>query len=95
MSLIHRRCKRSCRITRSILRPHPQAGTDSIDNGDHMRSLSATPRGIPLSQSLGGVAAAVSQAFHTGVWILIEMVDTRRLTSGAAPGAEGAKAGRV
>ena len=41
------------------------------------RSLSAAPRGIPLSQLLGGVAAAVSQAFRSGVWTLVEVVDTR------------------
>ena len=41
------------------------------------RSLSGAPRGIPLSQLLGGVAAAVSQAFRSGVWTLVEVVDTR------------------
>ncbi|MFI8619263.1 exodeoxyribonuclease VII large subunit [Acidovorax sp. NPDC077693] len=41
------------------------------------RSLSAAPRGIPLSQLLSGVAAAVSQAFRAGVWTLVEVVDTR------------------
>lgn len=41
------------------------------------RSLSAVPRGIPLSQLLGGVATAVSQAFRAGVWTLVEVVDTR------------------
>ncbi len=41
------------------------------------RSLSTGPRGIPLSQLLAGVAAAVSQAFRAGVWTLVEVVDTR------------------
>lgn len=29
-----------------------------------------------MSQLLGGVAAAVSQAFRSGVWTLVEVVDT-------------------
>lgn len=47
-----------------------------LDKADS-RSLSAAPRGIPLSQLLGGVAAAVSQVFRAGVWTLVEVVDTR------------------
>ena len=47
-----------------------------LDQGGS-RSLSAAPRGISLSQLLGGVAAAVSQAFRAGVWTLVEVVDTR------------------
>lgn len=47
-----------------------------LDQGGS-RSLSAPLRGIPLSQLLGGVAAAVSQAFRAGVWTLVEVVDTR------------------
>ncbi len=46
---------------------------DQIDS----RILSAAPRGIPLSQLLSGVAAAVSQAFRAGVWTLVEVVDAR------------------
>ncbi|CAN7360088.1 exodeoxyribonuclease VII large subunit [Acidovorax sp. LjRoot129] len=34
-------------------------------------------RGMPLSQLLQGVSAAVSQAFKAGVWTMIEVVDTR------------------
>lgn len=34
-------------------------------------------RGVPLSQLLQGVAAAVSQAFRTGMWTMVEVVDTR------------------
>lgn len=40
-------------------------------------SLSASSRGIPLSQLLSGVASAVAQAFRAGVWTLVEVVDTR------------------
>lgn len=35
--------------------------------------LATTPRGIPLSRLLNGVAAAVSQAFDSGVWTLVEV----------------------
>lgn len=34
-------------------------------------------KGIPLSQLLQGVSAAVAQAFKIGVWTLVEVVDTR------------------
>lgn len=34
-------------------------------------------RGVPLSQLLQGVSAAVAQAFKAGVWVLVEVVDTR------------------
>lgn len=34
-------------------------------------------RGVPLSQLLQGVAGAVSQAFKSGVWTLVEAVDVR------------------
>jgi exodeoxyribonuclease VII large subunit len=34
-------------------------------------------KGVPLSQLLQGVSAAVSQAFKAGVWTLVEVVDTR------------------
>lgn len=37
----------------------------------------AKQRGIPLSQLLQGVSAAVSQAFKMGVWTMVEVVDTR------------------
>ncbi|RYF60428.1 MAG: exodeoxyribonuclease VII large subunit [Comamonadaceae bacterium] len=37
----------------------------------------AKQRGIPLSQLLQGVSAAVSQAFKMGVWAMVEVVDTR------------------
>ena len=47
-----------------------------LDQGSS-RSLSASPRGIPLSQLLSGVASAVAQAFRAGVWTLVEVVDTR------------------
>lgn len=47
-----------------------------LDQGGS-RSLSSAPRGVPLSQLLNGVAAAVSQAFRAGVWTLVEVVDTR------------------
>ena len=47
-----------------------------LDQGGS-RSLSAVPRGIPLSQLLAGVAAAVSRAFRAGAWTLVEVVDTR------------------
>jgi len=47
-----------------------------LDQGSS-RSLSASPRGISLSQLLSGVASAVAQAFRAGVWTLVEVVDTR------------------
>jgi exodeoxyribonuclease VII large subunit len=47
-----------------------------LDQGSS-RSLSASPRGIPLSQLLNGVASAVAQAFRAGVWTMVEVVDTR------------------
>lgn len=34
-------------------------------------------KGLPLSQLLQGVSAAVAQAFKAGVWTLVEVVDTR------------------
>lgn len=34
-------------------------------------------RGLPLSQLLQGVSAAVALAFKAGVWVLVEVVDTR------------------
>lgn len=34
-------------------------------------------KGVPLSQLLQGVSAAVAQAFKTGVWTMVEVVDTR------------------
>ncbi|RYF61309.1 MAG: exodeoxyribonuclease VII large subunit [Comamonadaceae bacterium] len=37
----------------------------------------AKQRGVPLSQLLQGVASAVSQAFRTGMWTMVEVVDTR------------------
>lgn len=35
------------------------------------------PRGVPLSRLLGGVAAAVSDAFPTAIWTTVEVVDVR------------------
>ncbi|MDO9443145.1 MAG: exodeoxyribonuclease VII large subunit [Beijerinckiaceae bacterium] len=37
----------------------------------------ATPKGIPLSRLLGGVAEAVAHAFAKGVWTLVEVVEAR------------------
>lgn len=37
----------------------------------------AKQRGVSLSQLLQGVSAAVSQAFKTGMWTMVEVVDTR------------------
>lgn len=34
-------------------------------------------KGVPLSQLLQGVSAAVAQAFKTGLWTMVEVVDTR------------------
>ena len=39
--------------------------------------LAVPGRGISLSQLLGGVAQAVSQAFTAGVWTLVEVLDAR------------------
>lgn len=36
-----------------------------------------TKRGISLSQLLGGVSAAIAQAFKAGVWTMVEVVDAR------------------
>ncbi len=58
----------------------PSASTALISpelNQGSSRSLSASPRGIPLSQLLSGVASTVAQAFRAGIWTLVEVVDTR------------------
>lgn len=39
--------------------------------------VSSSQRGMPLSQLLQGVSTAVAQAFKSGVWVLVEVVDTR------------------
>ncbi len=39
--------------------------------------LTVPGRGISLSQLLGGVSQAVSQAFPSGVWTLVEVLDAR------------------
>lgn len=39
--------------------------------------LTVPQKGIALSRLLAGVAQAISEAFKTGVWTLVEVVDTR------------------
>lgn len=39
--------------------------------------LAATKKGISLSQLLAGVAQAVAQAFRSGVWTVVEVVEAR------------------
>lgn len=39
--------------------------------------LRAAAKGIPLSRLLGGVATAVSQAFATGVWTMVEVMNVK------------------
>lgn len=39
--------------------------------------VAITQKGIPLSRLLTGVTQAVAEAFKTGVWTLVEVVDTR------------------
>lgn len=39
--------------------------------------VSSSQRGMPLSQLLQRVSTAVAQAFKSGVWVLVEVVDTR------------------
>lgn len=38
------------------------------------RELTAPAKGIPLSRLLGGVAAAIAQAFKGGVWTMVEVM---------------------
>lgn len=53
--------------TSSALTPVPTA----------IEQFVAKQRGMPLSQLLQGVSSAVSQAFKTGMWTMVEVVDTR------------------
>jgi exodeoxyribonuclease VII large subunit len=48
----------------------------SADFGD-TTELTTTKKGISLSQLLAGVAQAVSQAFSSGVWTIVEVLEAR------------------
>ena len=48
----------------------------SAEFGD-ATELATTKKGISLSQLLAGVAQAVAQAFRTGVWTIVEVVEAR------------------
>ena len=48
----------------------------SAESGDQTE-LATTKKGISLSQLLAGVAQAVAQAFRSGVWTIVEVVEAR------------------
>lgn len=47
------------------------------DNLGESTELAAAKKGISLSQLLAGVAQAVAQAFRSGVWTIVEVVEAR------------------
>jgi len=53
--------------------PTPRATTELAFAAPYSTDLATVPKGIPLSRLLNGVAAAVAQAFDSGVWTLVEV----------------------
>ncbi len=54
-------------VTSSALTPTGESGTD----------VALAKKGMTLSQLLAGVAQAVAQAFKSGVWTMVEVVEAR------------------
>lgn len=55
----------------------PGSGAEAIVAPPGADGAATSSKGIPLSRLLAGVASAITQAFASGVWTLVEVMDTK------------------